>query len=368
MRRTISGMVGKGSLTHNNRDFIAENIDRNRTADNVTYCHEDLKQVYYDLFGEALERYNTKQKRNDRKIHDYYEHIRSGKQEKLFHEVIFQIGNVKDCAVGTAEGDIAKTVLDEFMKDFQERNPHLRVFAAHLHMDEATPHLHIDFVPFTTGSKRGLDTRVSMKKALEAQGFAGGSREDTELNQWINSEKVALSQVMERHGIEWEQLGTHNEHLSVIEFKKQERQAEVKKLEKSISKLQKQQVEVEAIEKIEAKPLPLSSKVVLEKDDYQTLVTAAKKFVVQEKQESKLKKMLKAAEKTIAGLRAKVAELTQELRKYRSIRAQLDVGSLKQENYELRQRNEFYKAVIERNGLAHLLGRRTEQRQMRDVR
>ena len=82
------------------------------------------------------------------------------------------------------------------MKGFGERNPQLRVFSAHLHMDEATPHLHIDFVPFTTGSKRGLDTRVSMKKALAAQGFEGGTRGATELNQWINSEKEVLSQVM----------------------------------------------------------------------------------------------------------------------------------------------------------------------------
>lgn len=213
-------MVGKGSLTHNNRDFIAKNIDRTRTADNITYLNEDLRRVYDELFSAALERYNAKQKRSDRKIADYYEHIRTGKQEKLFHEVIFQIGNVKNTAVGTPEGEQAKAVLDEFMKNFQKRNPNLRVFSAHLHMDEATPHLHIDFVPFTTDSKRGLDTRVSMKKALATQGYEGGSRSNTEFNQWINSEKQALAHVMERHGIEWEKLGTHNEHLSVLEYKK----------------------------------------------------------------------------------------------------------------------------------------------------
>lgn len=102
--------------------------------------------------------------------------------------------------------------------------------------------LHIDFVPFTTGSKRGLDTRVSLKKALEAQGFSGGTRGDTEWSQWVKSEKGQLAQVMVRHDIEWEQLGTHNEHLSVLDFKKQERQAEVKSLEKSIAKIQKKQL------------------------------------------------------------------------------------------------------------------------------
>lgn len=141
----------------------------------------------------TAQRYNDKQKYSDRKIENYYTHIEKGRQEKLFHEAVFQIGNVKDTAVGTAEGEQAKVVLGEFMNGFAEYNPNLRVFSAHLHMDEATPYLHIDFVPFTTGSKRGLDTRVSLKKALAAQGFEGGSREDTELNQWINSEKEALT-------------------------------------------------------------------------------------------------------------------------------------------------------------------------------
>ena len=375
LKRTISGMVGKGSLAHNNRDFVADNIDRNRIADNVIYLNEDLKQVYLELFSDALERYNAKQKRNDRKIPDYYQHIRSGKQEKLFHEVVFQIGNVGDTAVGTLEGQLAKTVLNDFAKGFQERNPQFRVFSAHLHMDEATPHLHIDFVPYITGSKRGLDTRISMKKALEAQGFADGSREDTELNQWINSEKVALSQVMERYDIEWEQRGTHNEHLSVLDFKKQERSKEIKKLEKSITKIQNQQVEVQAVESIEAKPVPLSSKVMLSQNDYQTLMTAAQKYVVQVKKERKLEKLLQAAEKTITGLKAKVTELTEtissltrQLDQYRSVRGQLTVGSLQQENKELKQRNSLYKSIIEQNGLAHLLGIKKDQRQTRDVR
>lgn len=98
-------------------------------------------------------------------------------------------------------------------------------------MDEATPHLHIDFVPFTTGSKRGLDTRVSLKQALAAQGFKGGSRGDTEWNQWVQSEKEQLAAVMERHGIEWEHKGTHEKHLSVLDYKKQEREKEINALE-----------------------------------------------------------------------------------------------------------------------------------------
>ena len=202
---------------------------------NHDYCNENIKTVYHELFDEALERFNAKQIRADRVIKDYYEKIRSGKQEKPFHEVILQIGNIKDMNAQSDEGRLAETVLDEYMQRFQERNPYLRVFSAHLHMDEATPHLHIDFVPFTTESKRGLDTRVSLKQALAAQGFKGGTRGDTEWNQWVYSEKQQLAAVMERHGIEWEQKGTHEKHQTDWDYKKQERAKEVKQLEVEIN-------------------------------------------------------------------------------------------------------------------------------------
>ena len=231
MERTISAMIGKGSVNHNTRAFTAKNVDKNRSADNVEFCQEDIKQVYHKLFDEALERYNAKQKRKDRMIDNYYEKIRRGKQEKLFHEVIFQIGNKDDMNAKNEDGLLAKRILTEFMDEFQARNPNLYVFSAHLHMDEETPHLHIDFVPYITGSKRGLDTRVSLKSALAAEGFTGGTRGATELNQWIASEKQELATVMERYGVEWLQKGTHEKHLSVLEFEKKERAREVAELD-----------------------------------------------------------------------------------------------------------------------------------------
>ena len=240
MKRTISAMRGKGSLTHNRRDFIAENVDSSRTPLNVEYRNEDIRAVYHELFDDALARYNKKQTRKDRVIDDYYEKIRTGKQEKLFEELIIQIGNKDDMNASSENGQLARQMLDEYMQSFQQRNPTLRVFSAHLHMDEATPHLHIDFIPFTTGSKRGLETRVSLKKALEALGFAGGTKSHTELNQWIEAEKQALASIMARHDIEWEQKGTHEEHLSVLDYKKQERSKEVAALETQIDALQEQ--------------------------------------------------------------------------------------------------------------------------------
>lgn len=235
MKRTISVMLGKGSVNHNSRQFIASNIDSDRSQFNISYCNIPIKDVYHELFDDALQRYNAKQTRADRCIDDYYEKIRTAKQEKLFYEVIFQVGNMENMASKSADGQLAAKVLSEFMDSFQERNPYLKVFSAHLHMDEATPHLHVDFVPFTTGSKRGLDTRVSLKQAVANQGFRGGTKGDTEWNQWVKSEKEQLSQVMERYGIEWEQLGTHEEHLSVIDFKKVQRAKEVVALEETIS-------------------------------------------------------------------------------------------------------------------------------------
>ena len=230
LKRTISFMTGKGSLNHNSRKFHAKNTDPNRTHWNVEYCNEDIKDVYHELFDDALKRYNDKQTRKDRKIDDYYEKIRSGKQEKLFHEVILQIGDKDNMGSETMEGQLAAKILDEYMKGFQERNPTLRVFAAHLHLDEATPHLHIDFIPYVTGSKRGLDTRVSLKQALSSLGFKGGSRSETELNQWVQSEKQKLAMVMRENEIEWDQKGTHEQHLSVLDYKKKVREQEVEEL------------------------------------------------------------------------------------------------------------------------------------------
>jgi len=237
LKRTISAMSGPGVIAHNRRLYTAANVDRERTKDNIEYCCQDIKEVYHELFDEALKEYNAKQTRKDRMIKDYYEKISSGKQEKPFYEVIFQIGSRDNMAVGTSEGDTAKEILDEFMLGFEERNPQLRVFSAHLHMDEATPHLHIDFIPYITGSKRGLSTRVSLKKALEAQGFKGGGKTSNERNLWIESEKEALANIMHRHGIKWERKGTHLEHLDVLNFKKEQRAREVAELEHRLEQL-----------------------------------------------------------------------------------------------------------------------------------
>ena len=358
IKRTISAMSGKGVVAHNRRTYTAENVDPKRSHLNIEYCYTPIEQAYHQLFDEALAEFNAKQKRKDRCIENYYEKICDGKQEKPFYEVIFQIGNMEDMSSVSKNGELARRVLDKFMHTFQERNPNLYVFSAHLHMDEATPHLHIDFIPFTTGSKRGLSTRVSLKQALADQGITGEGRSMTERAKWVQKEKEALAEIMLENGIEWEQKDEHKEHLSVLEFKREKRKEELAELEQTIERVQKQQVIIEAVEQIEAKPLPLSSKVAIEGEDYQILVAATHKYVALERREGKLKKLLKEARNTIAVLKAKVqslaAELTvvrAELVQYKSVRGQIHTAELEQENDSLRSKLRTYENVISHNNL-----------------
>jgi len=200
-----------------------------------SYVKESIKQVYHMLFDEALEIYNAKQTRADRRIDDYYEKMRTSKQEKLFHELIVQIGNRDDTNRNMLEIVYAQSALEDYMLGFQERNPNLRVFNAVMHLDEETPHLHIDYLLFSTGNKRGLETKVSLKEALKAQGFVGTGRFDTEWKRWVESEKQCLAEIMERYQMEWLQKGTYEKHLSVYDYEKKMRKAEVAELEQEIS-------------------------------------------------------------------------------------------------------------------------------------
>ena len=234
MERTISFMNGKGSIGHSTRSFIADNVDASRTKNNITLIHEDIKQVYHKLFDKALDEYNAKQKRKDRQIKSYYEKISRSKQEKLFYEVIVQIGNKDDTGVGSSAAEVATWVLKDYVKMFQIRNPQLYVIGAYIHLDEETPHLHLNFVPWVSGCKRGLETKTSLKAALATRGFASEGKGNTEWKQWAEAEKDDIALIMRRYGIDWKKKNTHNLHLSVLDYKKQERAKEVAALEEEL--------------------------------------------------------------------------------------------------------------------------------------
>ena len=375
MKRTISAMVGKGSLNHNSREFYASNVDPSRSHLNIEFCREDIRNVYHELFDEAQERFNAKQTRNDRRIEDYYEKICSSKQEKPFHEIVLQIGNKDDTGIHTELAETAKQCLIQYANGFQARNPTLRVFWSHLHMDEATPHVHIDFVPYITGSKRGMDTRVSLKQALSQLGFKGGTRSATEWNQWAQSEKQVLAEIMLEHGIEWEQLGTHEEHLSVLDYKKQERAKEVRALdttiaekhtqvdeiEQTLQSVQKQVIDIDKIENISVKKALLSDKVTLPRNDFENLLNAAKQYVVYRRQDDRLQGLLDAAnakimqlESVVGELKRKVSGLVDELSNIEFWHKR-ELDDVKSESMEVRRENLMLKR--EQKGLMNLLRR-----------
>ena len=207
--RRISHARGRGSLNHNNRNHIYKNIDPSRTRDNIYYAKESLDEAYRKCFGEALYNYNAKQKRNDRKIEDYYKHLfgdvnkdvvaTSSNKEKSFYEIVIGIGDKNTCAVGSADGELAAKILDEYAKGFSERNPNFYVFNSVLHLDEKTPHLHIDYIPIADGYKSGLQTRNSQSIALQKMGF--GKTKDS-INEWRIQERKILAELCQQYGLE----------------------------------------------------------------------------------------------------------------------------------------------------------------------
>ena len=232
--KTISFPKGKGHLTHNNREFICNNVVPERTAWNRIYIQEPLKDAYEKCFGQALRDYNAAQKRKDRQKDDYLKEIEnSGNKEKAFYENIVQIGKKTDTPVTdengvlTEEAKAAIEVLDRYAKTFQERNPNLYLFNCVMHLDEATPHLHIDYIPVAHGYKNGMKIRNSLTKAFQQMGFAKAvSRKQNETVAWQEREREYLTELCREQGIEIEVLGIQRDNLSLPEYKAAMREVE----------------------------------------------------------------------------------------------------------------------------------------------
>ena len=223
---SISFTLGKasaahgGNVEHNNRDFYAANVQTEKTKNNINYKAQDIEEAFHELFDEAVEEHNKKQTRPCRCIDNYYEHIKKSKREEIFYEAVVQFGNVEDSPCGSQRGDMAKQMLDEYMKEFHKRNPNLFVFNAVLHMDEASPHIHIDFIPFyTNGRIKGLSKGVSMKAALIEQGFIPKGTKNNQLVLWEASERRAMEKILNNHGFIREEKNANYKHMSVEEFK-----------------------------------------------------------------------------------------------------------------------------------------------------
>ena len=207
-----------------------------------------MREVYQETFGKALEEYNAKQKRSDRVIKDYYEHIKNSNQEKLFYEAVIQFGNIDTSAVGMEGGEVARKMLDDYMKNFEKRNPNLVVFNAVMHLDEATPHLHISFVPVAQNQNRGLETRVSLKKALEEMNVTAKTKKLTERQQWSDNEKKIMRDIAKKYGLGIERKNISRPHMLVDEYKSA--QDNLKAAQEKINELySKSNIEPNAIKK-----------------------------------------------------------------------------------------------------------------------
>lgn len=266
--KTISFVKGRGNLNHNNREFICKNVHEERVQWNKIYKRETLKEAYDYCFGNALAEYNSKQKRKDRIKQDYIHEIEhSGNKEKVFYENVVQIGKMEDTAVTDENGNLAEAagqvikILDEYARTFQERNPNLYMFNCVLHLDEATPHLHIDYIPVAHGYKTGLGTRNSLTKAFQEMGFAKATgKRDNETMAWQRREREYLQYLCAGQGIEIETLGVKRDNYTLPEYKKameitNELQKQANEMQKQAKRdkviIDKYNLEAEALKKIE---------------------------------------------------------------------------------------------------------------------
>ena len=315
VQRTLSGCFGRGDLNHNNRSIITENVNKDRIRDDIIICQRSLKQLYHELFDEALAEYNDKQKRRDWKITNYQEHIRHSRQEKEFCEAIFQVGNRDDTGVDSDMCKEAAAVLEEYARSFDERNPHLKLFNAVIHMDESTPHLHLDFVPVCDEKrKNGMRVRNSLTGALRQQGLEGEGISNTITMAWLEQEKEHIGQLMLEHGIEWVKLGTHEKHKSVSKYKAEKLREEIEAAEteldgvrQELASASQKKVKISEIESIETKESMFGKKVTLSKEDYDKLSDTAKKYVAMQKNTQKLKNERDTAKAELAAVSSELS-------------------------------------------------------------
>ncbi len=342
VQRTLSGCFGRGDLNHNNRSIITENVNKDRIRDDIIICQRSLKQLYHELFDEALAEYNDKQKRRDRKITNYQEHIRHSRQEKEFCEAIFQVGNRDDTGVDSDMCKEAAAVLEEYARSFDERNPHLKLFNAVIHMDESTPHLHLDFVPVCDEKrKNGMRVRNSLTGALRQQGLEGEGISNTITMAWLEQEKEHIGQLMLEHGIEWVKLGTHEKHKSVSKYKAEKLREEIEAAEteldgvrQELASASQKKVKISEIESIETKESMFGKKVTLFKEDYDKLSDTAKKYVAMQKNTQKLKNERDTAVQERDAAKAELAAVSSELSAYKKKEEEAHYFSRKKMNAE----------------------------------
>lgn len=244
---TASIVKGRGYLNHNDRTIKQVNSrswKAELSSQNIVYVNEPIQNVYHELFDPALENYNQSQiKKNhpERQIKDYYEHISRSKQEKPFYEYIVAFGNIND--KNTEIYPVLQQCLDEYNRDFQSRNPNFRVIQQITHRDEVgIDHTHIDIVPVCSGNTRGLETKNSFTRALKQMGYTGKNA----FIDWRRSEEKLMSEILERHGLEFERGDGRQGHLNVRQYKEYKKYEELTAQERQhFETLQKKSTEIQ---------------------------------------------------------------------------------------------------------------------------
>lgn len=339
--KRISFGQGKGSLTHNNREFVADNIDVFRTPDNITFVCQPIGEAYDQLFKESTERYNAKQKRNDRKVHgSYYEHLFGVKpcntvrtaadKRKSFYEDVVQIGKKEDSGYGTEDFQLVADCLKEYMEGFQNRNPNFYVFNTVLHMDEATPHLHIDYIP-VGHYKRGQDTQNGIAQALKEMGYGEGKQA---IVRWRAAEVEVLNKICLEHDIKPLVPEKARGTLEISEYKEKRRQAdklaeqntqveaELGEKRQMLKAVKEKTVKLAEIDSIETGKTVFGGKVTVSQENWQNITDLAKKEVATQKQTKKLRKERDEAVRERDELKAKLSAVSSELATYKKAEEQ----------------------------------------------
>lgn len=216
---TVSIAKGRGYLNHNDRsiDRVSEKSwDPELSRKNVICRNIPIQDAYEQLFGKALSEYNQRQidvNHPERQIKNYYDHISRSKQEKPFYEFVVAFGNMND--KDTEIYPVLQRCLDEYITNFDERNPNFKVFQKIVHLDEkGIDHAHLDFIPVSTHNKRGLTVKNSFRGALKEMGYTG----KTAFLDWRQSEEKYMAEILERHGLEFERGDGRQEHLNVRQY------------------------------------------------------------------------------------------------------------------------------------------------------
>lgn len=294
--------TNKTSIKHNNRKFdekdwesdYHKHIDRFRSENNRYLVQRDIHEMYDEIFGSALELYNAKQKRKDRRISDYYQHVKKSKTLELQREFIVQVGNVEDFQI-EENWQKANYILEKYVETFEARNPQFRVYNAVIHNDEASPHLHINVIPVAHGYKRGLTLQPSFDKAIRQQGIETNAKDSREVfRAFRDGEIQAVAEIAREMNIE-RRLGETNKFKDTREYKKYQQgltelKNEISEKKTEFEKLGMQTTRLEAVKtNLESRTDVLKEKVDKYTQDLEKLHTEqnkAKKLLEEQKQEN----------------------------------------------------------------------------------